>query len=751
MLIILVAVISPVGVGVAHAFGVGDVVAWFIGFKGGPIDFLQFLVAEIVNVLFYKTGSLALYGAAFVFDRVVPFSLGLAVGTASNAFNSAFISSGWGLMRDITNIVFIFALLYIAIGTILQLGAGKNTRALLANVIVVALLVNFSLFFAKVVIDGANLLAYEFYKAMANDNGLAAIVINGFNPQKLLGNASFESWILADKQSYVILIFLYLFGGAVYFVSAYMIFWAAFLFIARIVMLWILMILAPLAFAAYIIPGMSGYFSRWWKELFNYAFVAPIFLFLFYIFAVFLHTRLPETLGNIAVGASADSLTNVIAQVALGFSLVIGFMFVILRVTKKYGGEAAVWATKASGAVLAVAGVAIAAPLATVAGAAGAGTIAARLGSYAAQKGVAGAIGRVAGVPLRPLASGVRGAIGEAAKGVVGAGAKQTVLGKVLRGTGVARLAGRAEAGTKAGVTAEIEQAEKDLAGLSENALATEVKGITTTAERRAGAIKILGKRGKLTPNEKGESLIDPKKLEETLETVGARGYNVKKEIRRPYLWQYATSEEDRKEAAENMSVEALKEIAKVKNKDGNPSNYFTKESVREALMKNISQAHFKVLEDPETNKAFADALLDSLKTDIELAVSVLDEVRKKLTAEGKTNEAAKIKNNANDYFKHVVHNLRGEAATRDALVQAMFDNHDIPFIKKHEKGEDEGGGKGAGGGGGEKKEPAPTIVTPPSYGGARAEEAPKPTGDDRLKTAAEIEAERAAREKPSA
>src|SRR3989344_2366817 len=233
---IALAVVSPVGAGVVYA----GPIDWMLSLLGAAGEGIAYLVAMVINYLIFIPSAWVLRASAFLFDSVVPYSLGIAV-PGHSAFQSAFIAEGWGLMRDITNMVFIFAMLYIAIATILQLGAGRNTKALIINIIVIALFVNFSLFLAQVVIDAANLLAYEFYKALsggANGHGLAAIFLVGFNPQQLLSTASFDAWVTQYNQSNLTLVALYLFGGAVQLVAAYMIFLAAFLFIERIVVLW---------------------------------------------------------------------------------------------------------------------------------------------------------------------------------------------------------------------------------------------------------------------------------------------------------------------------------------------------------------------------------------------------------------------------------------------------------------------------------------------------------------------------------
>src|SRR3989344_3723233 len=81
--------------------------------------------------------------------------------TDSASYINTFVSKAWGAVRDVANIFFIIALLYVAIKTILGLNVTDNKK-LISAVIIVGLIINFSLFTTKVVIDGSNILAKIF-------------------------------------------------------------------------------------------------------------------------------------------------------------------------------------------------------------------------------------------------------------------------------------------------------------------------------------------------------------------------------------------------------------------------------------------------------------------------------------------------------------------------------------------------------------------------------------------------------------
>lgn len=689
LFVLLAAVISPVGVKTAYAlefFGLD-----LLSIAG---ESFAYAVAMLIQYAIYIPSGWILRAAAFVFDTIVPYSLGIAL-PGHSAFQSAFITEGWGLTRDITNMLFIFAMLYIAIATILQLGAGRNTKALIVNIITVALFVNFSLFLAQVVIDGANLLAIEFYKALsASPHGLAAIFLTGFNPQQLLGTASFNDWITANNQSNAVLVVLYLFGGVVQMVAAYLIFWASFLFLGRIVVLWILMILSPLAFAAYIIPKTQHWFHEWWERLLNQAFVAPIFLFFFFIFALFLQGGLTTFLNDTAHATAEGGVIEAILKVSLGFSFVVAFLVVALKMTKKLGGEAAAWATNISGTAIGFA-----------AGGIGGAVLGAGGGKRVAQlasmiPGVGGVVGktlldageragRVVGVPLAPL-RGVAGEVagkaagtarevaGKAAKKTVELGAKPGLGGALLRGFGVARGAGRLEAAAKAGSKADIEKAEKDFEGLSENALQTEYNYATTTVEKRAAIIKILGNKKKLKPNEKGEWLIDPESIKETLKTVKERGYDTGKEVDDKYAWQYAENAQARIQALKKLNPENIKELG---------DEYFKDKAVLNAMFKSFGARHMeevlklekKEVKEKDENGVEKPVIKDYAKE--------FFEALKEVVGEDKT---------LPEYFRDVAENKnaenwsRGPAGRRIARTYNISFEEERPKEEQKKKGEEE-------------------------------------------------------------
>ena len=260
--------------------------------------------------------------------------------TNSGSYTSGFIDKGWGAMRDIANIFFIIALLYIAIKTILGLGA--HNKKIIGYVIIFALLINFSLFTTHVVIDSSNILAKIFYNATSakDANGhiltekggqrsISVSLVDKYNPQVILGEKEYN-----ENRGTFIFIIICLIAVTLY--TAYIFFSVALLFVSRVVSLWIAMIFSPIAFASYTlpfnIPGMG--YKEWWKNLFENAFLAPLFIFMLYLVVMF--AGFLKEIINVPPGS--DTMTTVMG-VIIPFILLVGLLQKSKQLAVKYSGE----------------------------------------------------------------------------------------------------------------------------------------------------------------------------------------------------------------------------------------------------------------------------------------------------------------------------------------------------------------------------------------------------------------------------
>src|SRR3989338_7106401 len=119
------------------------------------------LVAVGLGGLLISIGAWLLALADMIFNWTVDNTILLFSTALFNKVSPA-INIGWTAMRDIANIVIIGMFTFIAVSTILgikEYGAEK----MIARVLVVAVLINFSLLFTKIIVDASNFTAAQFY------------------------------------------------------------------------------------------------------------------------------------------------------------------------------------------------------------------------------------------------------------------------------------------------------------------------------------------------------------------------------------------------------------------------------------------------------------------------------------------------------------------------------------------------------------------------------------------------------------
>src|SRR3990167_7600810 len=122
----------------AHA-GLGDFLLKTVG--SGFLDAILFFPGWIA-IIMLQLASLLTYLSGIILNYVVQFTV---VDMKVNIEKADAINYAWKVIRDVANMSFIFVLLYAAIKTILGIGSG--TQKLIVKIVVIAILINFSLFF----------------------------------------------------------------------------------------------------------------------------------------------------------------------------------------------------------------------------------------------------------------------------------------------------------------------------------------------------------------------------------------------------------------------------------------------------------------------------------------------------------------------------------------------------------------------------------------------------------------------------
>ena len=270
---------------------------------------------KLVYYTIFQLPSFLLWLSAQFFNAMV------AIGISSSmTASSEFIPSAWAVVRDLSNVFFILILLYIALQTIL--GIGHETKKAIAQVIVMALLINFSMFFTKVVIDTSNILAMVFYNKLNvstpggqtytpstpgsyAEKDISGAIYRNFDATKLVGPDLlnrlktidvFGNPVTEQQLPLSLTLGMMVLAGAIMGYAAYAFFISGISFLGRLIELWVLIIFSPFAFMSSTLPQLSkrSYigWDDWLHKLLATSFMAPIFMFFLYLIFLILQSNI---------------------------------------------------------------------------------------------------------------------------------------------------------------------------------------------------------------------------------------------------------------------------------------------------------------------------------------------------------------------------------------------------------------------------------------------------------------------------
>ncbi len=414
ILIILVGLFSPLALAHAQTSAFQNSIdnscngLWTFTFKGC----LEKLVYYVIVVL----PSFALYISAQFFNYIISLAI-----QSSITSSSTFISTAWAVVRDLSNIFFILVLLYIAIETIM--GLGHETKKMIAHVVIMALLINFSMFFTKVVIDSSNILALVFYNKLdtrqsntdatpattPGEKDISGALYKNFNATNLVNQTTLDalrttpgiaggSPVTTDTLPLGITLGFMAIAGTVMIYTAYILFIAGISFLGRLIELWVLIIFSPFAFMSWTVPQLAGVeylgWKAWLHRLIATSFMAPIFMFFMYLIFKLLGANI---LGGMVQGQGA---IVTILKILIPALIILALLKKATEFAKKGGGEfgAAVMKYGGMAAGLAVTGAALATGVggaALVGRAAASAASSGALQNKAKQKGFGGAVARL--------------------------------------------------------------------------------------------------------------------------------------------------------------------------------------------------------------------------------------------------------------------------------------------------------------------------------------------------------------------
>ena len=308
----------------------------------GAVRAATAVIGGVLQLIVIPVLGMLLRIVAACLDLAIKFTLDSGhISAVSDAINSV-----WTIVRNIFNITFIFILLWAAIQTIVGV-AGANTKKIIADVVIAALLINFSLLITRIIIDAGNIIAVALYNLITSNDSItiSTIIANNLQLGTLYATTgttgsvfSTPFFIISALQFITILTAIITLG------------YAALLFLVRNVMLIFLMALSPVGFMGNVLPKVDEYSKMWRKNLYGMVFMAPIFLLLFYLIV-----KIGDglTLSGSAAGINTDYTAY------FKYMMIIILLIAATKMTKSMSGVAGEFTEKmgtlAAGAAIGVA------------------------------------------------------------------------------------------------------------------------------------------------------------------------------------------------------------------------------------------------------------------------------------------------------------------------------------------------------------------------------------------------------------
>ena len=310
------------------ASGVGKVLV-------GSADLISILLTIIFGVVQMITGVLPYTGAQFLNSCVdLNFVVPLTPSHPQAATNAVALVQAWSYTRGLANILLVIIFAWVAFATILRIKS-YEIKTILPRLLIVGILINFIPVITGVIIDITNILT----KYFADKSSGAAQWFWKQNPLNNVFDSSNLSslvpgtggWTGLATQGALGIVFNIISWGALIMYGL--------VFLARVAMIWLLVILAPIAWLGYLVPGGKRYWDMWWNQFILWSVIGIPMLFFLYLGGLILSNGMTACninlnaltgtggAGNVLEATMAQTMTGILCH-SRGFIVALIVLFV---------------------------------------------------------------------------------------------------------------------------------------------------------------------------------------------------------------------------------------------------------------------------------------------------------------------------------------------------------------------------------------------------------------------------------------
>ncbi|PKM89054.1 hypothetical protein CVU83_00750 [Candidatus Falkowbacteria bacterium HGW-Falkowbacteria-2] len=281
----------------------------------------------------------------------------ILIASYQNFIGSQAVLEGWVIVRDIANMFFVVILLIIAFSTILHI-ENYSYKKWLPKLILMAILINFSKTICGLMIDVAQVVMLTFVNAFKDVAGGNIIDMLGITDIVTMSRDADDAGFWVIVGAYVL--------GLIYMIIALVVITTMMMILAmRLVMIWIYVVLSPLAYLLSAFPAGAQYASKWWKDFTQNLIIGPVLAFFIWLSFAALQTgtdmQLVQTAneadmasetgaigaptGSGAFAATKASTPGALVKFVIGIGMLIGG----LKIAQEIGGAAGSIAGKGMG------------------------------------------------------------------------------------------------------------------------------------------------------------------------------------------------------------------------------------------------------------------------------------------------------------------------------------------------------------------------------------------------------------------
>lgn len=280
------------------------------GFGAEIMSVLGEGVSFVVLLINYLIGFLG--GALFSLSGLL-LQMGLELN--GRLILSPIVRVGWTIMRDLANMGFVIAIIVVAFSIMLRFES-YTSKKVLQNLIIMALLVNFSLTIAGFFIDASGVASNFFLNKISPNNyqGVVENIASAFQIQKLQQVPKIEelpdfSGVQEFNAAIVGLIASMFFIAVFTVLSSAVMLLLAILVMLRYIILLMLVIIMPMVWVFYIFPYFKDWWDMWWSHFIRWIIFLPLSLFWIFL-SVLMVTNFaddPHSVIKISQSVGADS------------------------------------------------------------------------------------------------------------------------------------------------------------------------------------------------------------------------------------------------------------------------------------------------------------------------------------------------------------------------------------------------------------------------------------------------------------